>query len=56
MIQKRGVDNEYSRPQESDRRYDISPERIHSELGWLLEIKFEDGMKHTIRWNVENRE
>lgn len=40
----------------SDRRYAIDPAKIHSELGWLPEMKFEDGMKRTIRWYVENRE
>lgn len=38
-----------------DRRYAIDPEKIHSELGWLPETKFEDGMKRTIRWYAENR-
>lgn len=39
-----------------DRRYAIDPEKIHSELGWLPETRFEDGMKRTIRWYAENRE
>lgn len=38
-----------------DRRYAIDPAKIHSELGWLPEVKFEDGMKRTIQWYVENR-
>ncbi len=38
-----------------DRRYAIDPEKIHNELGWLPETKFEDGMKRTIRWYAENR-
>ena len=38
-----------------DRRYAIDPEKIHSELGWLPEMEFEDGMKRTIRWYAENR-
>ena len=39
-----------------DRRYAIDPEKIHTELGWLSETKFEDGMKRTVRWYAENRE
>lgn len=39
-----------------DRRYAIDPAKIHKELGWLPETKFEDGMKRTIQWYVENRE
>ena len=39
-----------------DRRYAIDPEKIHRELGWLSGTRFEDGMKRTIRWYVENRE
>lgn len=39
-----------------DRRYAIDPEKIYSELGWLPETNFEDGMKRTIQWYVENRE
>lgn len=38
-----------------DRRYAINPEKIHTELGWLPETGFEDGMKRTIQWYVENR-
>lgn len=38
-----------------DRRYAIDPKKIHSELGWLPDTNFEDGMKRTIRWYVENR-
>ena len=38
-----------------DMRYAIDPTKIHSELGWLPETKFEDGIKKTIRWYLENR-
>ena len=38
-----------------DRRYAIDPAKIHNELGWLPETKFEDGIKTTIRWYLENR-
>lgn len=39
-----------------DMRYAIDPTKIHSELGWLPETKFEDGIKKTIKWYLENRE
>ena len=38
-----------------DMRYAIDPSFIHQELGWLPETKFEDGIKKTIRWYLENR-
>ncbi|MEG0268866.1 MAG: dTDP-glucose 4,6-dehydratase [Clostridia bacterium] len=38
-----------------DRRYAIDPEKIHKELGWLPQTKFEDGIRETIRWYLENR-
>ena len=37
-----------------DQRYAIDPSKIHAELGWLPETKFEDGIKKTIRWYLEN--
>lgn len=39
-----------------DMRYAIDPTKIHEELGWLPETKFEDGLKKTIRWYLEHRE
>lgn len=39
-----------------DRRYAIDPTFIHNELGWLPETKFEDGIKKTIKWYLDNRE
>ena len=39
-----------------DMRYAIDPTKIHSELGWLPETKFADGIKKTIQWYLENRE
>ena len=39
-----------------DRRYAIDPTFIHDELGWLPETKFEDGIKKTIQWYLDNRE
>ena len=38
-----------------DLRYAIDPSKIHSELGWLPEIKFEEGIKNTIQWYLDNR-
>lgn len=37
-----------------DLRYAVDPTKIHNELGWLPEIKFEDGIKKTIKWYLEN--
>ena len=39
-----------------DMRYAIDPTKIHTELGWLPETKFEDGIKYTIDWYLSNRE
>ena len=39
-----------------DRRYGIDPNKIKSELGWYPETKFEDGIKMTIKWYIENKE
>ena len=39
-----------------DMRYAIDPTKIHDELGWLPETSFEDGIKETIQWYLENRE
>ena len=38
-----------------DLRYAIDPTKIHNELGWLPQTKFEDGIKKTIKWYLENR-
>ena len=38
-----------------DMRYAIDPTKIHNELGWLPETKFEDGIKKTIRWYLDNK-
>lgn len=37
-----------------DRRYGIDPTKIHTELGWLPETSFEDGIQKTIRWYLDN--
>ena len=39
-----------------DMRYAIDPTKIHSELGWLPETMFADGIKKTIQWYLDNRE
>ncbi len=39
-----------------DLRYAIDPTKIHTQLGWLPETKFQDGIRKTIRWYLENRE
>jgi len=39
-----------------DMRYAIDPAKIHNELGWLPETKFEDGIKKTIQWYLEHEE
>ena len=38
-----------------DRRYAIDPTKIHNELGWLPATRFDDGIKETIRWYLDNR-
>lgn len=38
-----------------DLRYAIDPTKIHNELGWLPETKFEQGIKKTIRWYLDNK-
>ncbi len=39
-----------------DMRYAIDPTKIHTELGWIPETKFEDGLKKTIDWYLNNKE
>ncbi len=39
-----------------DMRYAIDPSKIHSELGWLPETRFQDGIGRTIRWYLENQD
>lgn len=38
-----------------DMRYAIDPAFIHRELGWLPRTGFEDGIRKTIRWYLDNR-
>ena len=39
-----------------DMRYAIDPTKIHTELGWLPETKFADGIDKTIEWYLNNRD
>jgi len=39
-----------------DMRYAIDPTKIHSELGWLPETMFKDGIKKTIQWYLDNKD
>ena len=39
-----------------DMRYAIDPSKIHSELGWLPETRFEDGIERTIAWYLSNQD
>ncbi len=39
-----------------DMRYAIDPTKIHNELGWLPATSFDDGIKQTIQWYLDNRE
>jgi len=38
-----------------DLRYAIDPTKIHNELGWLPETKFDDGIVKTVQWYLDNR-
>ena len=38
-----------------DMRYAIDPTKIHTELGWLPETRFSDGLEKTIAWYLNNR-
>ncbi|MCL4439101.1 MAG: dTDP-glucose 4,6-dehydratase [Firmicutes bacterium] len=39
-----------------DRRYAIDSSKIQEELGWTPTISFEEGIKQTIAWYLDNRE
>jgi dTDP-glucose 4,6-dehydratase len=39
-----------------DRRYAIDAMKIQRELGWMPEHKFEDGIRETIRWYLDNQD
>jgi len=38
-----------------DRRYAINASKIKAELGWAPSIRFETGLRETVRWYLENR-
>lgn len=38
-----------------DKRYAIDPTFIHHELGWIPSIKFNDGIRKTVEWYLNNR-
>ena len=39
-----------------DRRYAIDATKIQKELGWLPAHKFEQGIRETVRWYLDNQE
>lgn len=38
-----------------DMRYAIDPAKIHSELGWLPATEFDEGIKKTVKWYLDNK-
>ncbi|NLV58723.1 MAG: dTDP-glucose 4,6-dehydratase [Clostridiales bacterium] len=38
-----------------DMRYAIDPAKIHRELGWLPRTPFEEGIRDTVKWYLDNR-
>jgi dTDP-glucose 4,6-dehydratase len=38
-----------------DRRYAIDPAKMHSELGWAPQTLFDEGIKKTIQWYLDNK-
>lgn len=38
-----------------DMRYAIDPTKIHNELGWLPETTFDEGIRMTIQWYLDNK-
>lgn len=39
-----------------DRRYAIAPDKIKSEIGWEPDTCFEDGIRLTVKWYLDNEE
>jgi len=39
-----------------DRRYAINCDKIKNELGWQQKIGFEEGLRKTVKWYLDNRE
>ena len=42
-------------PPGHDRRYAIDATKIQRELGWTPAHKFEDGIRETVRWYLDNQ-
>ncbi len=38
-----------------DMRYAIDPTKIHNELGWLPATPFDEGIKKTVQWYLDNK-
>ncbi len=38
-----------------DKRYSIDPTKINNQLGWQGNIDFEEGLKNTIQWYIDNQ-
>lgn len=39
-----------------DRRYAINFDKLNKELGWKPSVNFQDGLKKTVQWYLDNRE
>jgi dTDP-glucose 4,6-dehydratase len=39
-----------------DRRYAIDPTKVETEIGWKPKVKWEEGLKKTIKWYQENQD
>jgi dTDP-glucose 4,6-dehydratase len=39
-----------------DRRYAIDSTKIKREIGWNMEVNFEDGLKKTVQWYLDHQE
>ena len=39
-----------------DQRYAIDPTKINNELGWLPKTSFDEGIKKTIQWYMDNQD
>jgi dTDP-glucose 4,6-dehydratase len=37
-------------------RYAIDATKLHEELGWKPSITFEEGLRKTVRWYLDNQE
>ena len=39
-----------------DLRYSLNSTKIHDQLGWKIKTTFDDGLKKTVRWYLDNPE